>query len=61
MCAIIGEKLRMEGNVGVQEVVSMREVFLYVCWGANWSVELMGYCHIKGEQRLCLACARYEV
>jgi len=32
VCSVIGEKLTMEGNVGVQEVVSVREVFLYV-WG----------------------------
>ena len=23
----------MHGNIGVEEVVSMREVFLYLCWG----------------------------
>jgi len=39
VCALIGEKLRMEGNVGVEEVVSVREVFLCVCCGevGGWS------------------------
>ena len=46
VCMIIVEKLRMEGNVGVDEVVSVRKVFLYVCWGGSWSVEVMGCCHI---------------
>ena len=35
---VIVDKLRMEGNVGV-EVGSVREVFLYIYWGAIWSVE----------------------
>jgi len=34
VCAVIGETLRMLGNIGVQEVGSVREVFLYLCWGA---------------------------
>jgi len=35
VCAVIGETLRMQENIGVQEVVSVREVFfLYICWGA---------------------------
>jgi len=37
--AVIGETLTMQGNIGVQEVGSMREVFLYLCWGGSWSVE----------------------
>ena len=35
---VIVDKLRMEGNVGV-EVGNVGEVSLYVCWGAIWSVE----------------------
>jgi len=34
VCAVIGETLRMQGNISVQEVGSVREVFLYICWGA---------------------------
>jgi len=32
--AVIGETLRMDENISVQEVGSVREVFLYLCWGA---------------------------
>jgi len=54
VCAIIVEKLRMLGNVGVEEVVSVREVFLYVCWG-QWSVEVMGCC----QYPVCLQQDKY--
>jgi len=33
LCGVIGEKLRMEENVDVEEVVSVLKVFLYICWG----------------------------
>jgi len=33
--------VRMEANVGGEEVVSMRDVFLYVCWRVSWTLKLM--------------------
>ena len=50
---VIVDKLRMEGNVGV-EVGNVREVFLYVCWGGHLECGVNGQLSYMGGSSDCV-------
>ena len=52
--AVIGETLTMDGNIGVQEVGSVREVFLYLCWGGQLECAVNGLLSYQGGSSDCV-------
>ena len=46
--------MRNEGNIGVEEVVRMREVFLYLCWGGQLECGVNGVLSYEGGSSDCV-------